>query len=186
MTTPRPLSPTPASDPGHVPNLTSSQQVAVGHAREFGSPEDVPGRLGDHLGVLGAALVTWGTRDDSMAQPEVTRAGHTAVEVIDAMLAELHRARQQLVDEIREHQDAELARVDAMLAELRAAKDRGGARWPVLDSEPWTCTGCGGQMIGRRTASDRCRDCSRRSADKLAERAMDVIDRAVVEGRLPG
>jgi len=109
---------------------------------------DVPGRLDVHLGRLDAALVTWGTRDDGKAQPEVTRAGHTAVEAIDAMLAELHRARQQLVGEIREHQDAGLARADALLARYR-----GG-----VDSESWTCLGCGGQMIGRRPAGDCCRD----------------------------
>jgi hypothetical protein len=79
----------------------------------------VPGRLDVHLGRLDAALVTWATRDDSKAQPEVTRAGHAAVDAIDAMLAELHRARQQLTGEIREHQDAGLARADALLARLR-------------------------------------------------------------------
>jgi hypothetical protein len=103
---------------------------------------DVPGRLGVHLGRLDAALATWATRDDSKAQPEVTRAGHTAVEAIDTMLAELHWARQQLVAEVRQHQDAAMARVDALL--------------------------------------------QRSKADRLAERAMDVIDRAIAEGRLPG
>ena len=77
---------------------------------------DVPGRLDDHLGVLGVALAAGATRDDSKAQPEVTGTGHTAVEAIDAMLAELHRARQQLVGEIRQAQDAAAARVDALLA----------------------------------------------------------------------
>jgi hypothetical protein len=77
---------------------------------------DIPGRLRDHLGVLDVALATWATRDNDKAQPEVTRAGHAAVEAIDAMLAGLHRARQQLVIEIRQHQDAGLARVDALLA----------------------------------------------------------------------
>jgi hypothetical protein len=28
-----------------------------------------------------------------------------------------------------------------------------------LDSEPWTCRGCGAEMIGRRPAGDRCQDC---------------------------
>jgi hypothetical protein len=85
-------------------------------APESRSLVDVPGRLDDHLGVLGVALATWATRDDSKAQPEVTRAGHTAVDAIDAMLGELHRVRQQLVTEIREHQDAAMARADALLA----------------------------------------------------------------------
>jgi hypothetical protein len=30
----------------------------------------------------------------------------------------------------------------------------------VLDSEAWTCRGCGGQMIGHRPPNDRCRQCS--------------------------
>jgi hypothetical protein len=70
------------------------------------------------------------------------------VEAIDAMLAELHRTRQQLVTEIRQHQDAAMARADALLAQYQ--------------------------------------DSGRRSADQLAERAMDIIDRAVAGGRLPG
>ena len=85
---------------------------------------DVPGDFDAHLGRLARELTTWVTRDDSKAQPEVTRAGHTAVEAIDAMLAGLYRARQQLVGEIRQHQDAGIARVDAMLAKHR----HGGAR----------------------------------------------------------
>jgi hypothetical protein len=88
-------------------------------APEARSLVDVPGRLEDQLGVLGAALATWATRDDSKAQPEVTRASHTAVEAIDAMLAELHRARAQLVTENRQAQDAAAARVDTLLARRR-------------------------------------------------------------------
>jgi hypothetical protein len=44
------------------------------------------------------------------------------------------------------------------VAEREAAQAReiGGG----LDSESWTCTGCGGQMIGRRPATDLCRDCA--------------------------
>jgi hypothetical protein len=30
---------------------------------------------------------------------------------------------------------------------------------PALDSESWTCAGCGGQMIGGRPPGDRCRGC---------------------------
>jgi hypothetical protein len=80
---------------------------------------DVPSRLDVHLGKLDAALAAWATRDDAKAQPEATQAGHAAVEAIDAMLAELHRARQQLVTEVRQHQDIAMARVDALLAKYR-------------------------------------------------------------------
>jgi hypothetical protein len=84
---------------------------------------DFPGRLEDQAGALGAALAIWATRDDRNAQPEVTRAGHAAVETIDAMLAELHRARQQLITEYRQAEDAAIARTDALLTRCL-----GGAR----------------------------------------------------------
>lgn len=84
-----------------------------------GIDPDPLARLDGHLGVLGAALAVWATRDDSKAQPGVSEAGHTAVEAIDAMLAELHRARQRLVGEVRQHQDAAMARVDALLGRDR-------------------------------------------------------------------
>jgi hypothetical protein len=80
---------------------------------------DVPGQLEDHAGVLGVALATWATRDDSKAQPEVRQAANTAMDAIDAMLAELHRARASLVTEIRQANDASAARVGALLAERR-------------------------------------------------------------------
>ena len=67
------------------------------------------------------------------------------------MLAELRRARQQLVAEIRQAQDAAAARVDAMLARRRD----GG-----FGNELWACLGCGGQMIGRRPAHDLYRYCA--------------------------
>jgi hypothetical protein len=86
---------------------------------------DVPGSIARSNCVLATALGQWARRDDSKAQPEVTRAGHAAVEAIDAMLAELHRARQQLVAEIRQAQDAAAARVDAMLARLRHERPGG-------------------------------------------------------------
>ena len=67
---------------------------------------DVPGQLEDHAGVLGIALATWATRDDSKAQPEVRQAANTAMDAIHAMLAELHHARASLVTEIRQADDA--------------------------------------------------------------------------------
>ena len=86
---------------------------------------DVPGRLDDHLGVLGVALAAWATRDDSKAQPEIRQAANTAMDAIDAMLAELHRAQEQLVAEIRQSDDATTARVHAMLARLRHQRPGG-------------------------------------------------------------
>ena len=79
---------------------------------------DYPGRLGDegHNGVLGVALAQWAARDDTRAEPEVRRAANTAMDAIDAMLAELHQLRSRLVTEIRAADDATAARVDAMLA----------------------------------------------------------------------
>ena len=71
--------------------------------------------LEDRAGELADALALWAGRDDSRAQPEVTRAGHVAVEGIDTMLAALHQARSQLVGEIPVSQDAAAARVDELL-----------------------------------------------------------------------
>lgn len=85
---------------------------------------DFTGRLGDegHNGVLGVALAQWMARDDSKADPEARRAANTAMESIDAMLAELHQLRARLQSEIRDSDDIRNARVDAMLAEAKAAR----------------------------------------------------------------
>jgi hypothetical protein len=93
--------------------------------KDTGIDPDPLARLDGRLGALGAALALWATRDDSKAQPEIRQAANTAMDAIDAMLAELHRARQQLVGEIREHEDAAAARVDAMLARLRHERPGG-------------------------------------------------------------
>ena len=45
-----------------------------------------------HNGVLGVALAQWAARDDTRAEPEVRRAANTAMDAIDAMIAELHSA----------------------------------------------------------------------------------------------
>jgi hypothetical protein len=79
------------------------------------TPDDPRQVLRGHLDELGAALSIWATRDDSKAQPAVTRAGHQVVDSIDAMLSELHRLRSQLVSEVRQHSDAAAARVDELL-----------------------------------------------------------------------
>jgi hypothetical protein len=69
--------------------------------------------------VLGVALAQWMARDDSRPQAEVRRAANTAMDAIDAMLAELHQLRGRLLAEIRISDQAAAARADALLARLR-------------------------------------------------------------------
>ncbi len=82
---------------------------------------DACGRLGDegYNGVLGVALAQWMARDDSRAEPEVRRAANTAMDMVDAMLAEIHLLRSRLVGEIRASDDQTAVRVDAMLARCK-------------------------------------------------------------------
>jgi hypothetical protein len=79
---------------------------------------DVPGWLEDQAGVLGVALAQWATRDDDSAAPAVRAAAATALDAADAMLAGLHRARADLVAEIRRYDDAALAALQARVGEL--------------------------------------------------------------------
>ena len=79
-------------------------------------PYDVYAKLEDLMGVLSIALGQWERRDDTKPQPEVRRAANTAVDAIDAMLAELHAMRSRLLGEIRAADDATGERVDALLA----------------------------------------------------------------------
>ena len=74
------------------------------------------GSLGEHADLLGAALERWAGRDDSKADAGARQAANTAMDAIDAALAELHQLRARLVGEIRESDDQAAARVDAMLA----------------------------------------------------------------------
>lgn len=65
---------------------------------------------------LAADLAVWAQRDDSGPQPEAAQAAHAAVDTIDAVLAELHAIRGQLITEIRENQDTAMTRSAALLA----------------------------------------------------------------------
>jgi rubrerythrin len=48
-----------------------------------------------------------------------------------------------------------------MLATLAATYEQTGEDRPAaIDSESWTCQGCGAPMIGRRPADHRCDQCS--------------------------
>jgi hypothetical protein len=79
---------------------------------------DATSRLDGHNGVLGVALAIWMARDDSRAQPEVRQAANTAMDSIDAMLAELHQLRARLLSEVHASDRAAAARADALLARL--------------------------------------------------------------------
>jgi hypothetical protein len=92
------------------------------------TPYDVYARLEDPMGVLSIALGQWAGRDDSKAQPEVRRAANTAMDTMDAMLAELYKMRSRLVGEIRASDEATAARVDAMLARSARLTAKGDAR----------------------------------------------------------
>jgi hypothetical protein len=88
-----------------------------------GPLEGLGGRLADLAEQLGVSLGQWAYRDEAADPAAAVRAGGTALETIDAMLAGLHKARSALVTEIRADQDATAARVDAMLAERRERRD---------------------------------------------------------------
>jgi hypothetical protein len=75
--------------------------------------------LDGHLGVLAGNLAQWMARDDTRPQPEARHAASTAVDEIDAMLAELHQLRSRLVAEIRASDELAAARADELLARLR-------------------------------------------------------------------
>jgi hypothetical protein len=80
-------------------------------------------RLG--VDTLAQALALWATRDNGKAQPEVRQAANTAVDAIDAMLRELHSVRSRVVAEIRQADDAAIARADELLASLRHERPGG-------------------------------------------------------------
>ena len=100
------------------PTLTLPYDQIPEERRTIG---DATGRLDGRLGVLGVALAQWMARDDTRPQPEVRQAANTAMDAIDAMLAELHALRARLVSEIRVSDDLAADRADALLARLREA-----------------------------------------------------------------
>ncbi len=74
------------------------------------------GRLGEHAGVLAAALERWAARDGTKADAGARQAANTAMDTLDAALAELHQLRARLISEIRVSDDQAAARVDELLA----------------------------------------------------------------------
>ncbi len=71
------------------------------------------------VGNLSLKLAIWSARDDSKPDAHARRSANDAMDAIDAALAELHRVRAALADEMREADDATAARVDAILASPR-------------------------------------------------------------------
>jgi hypothetical protein len=89
-------------------------------------PHDAPhrperGRLEELAALLASALAVWATRDDTLPQPAVRQAANTAGDTMDALMRELYIARQRLVGEMRQADDAAMARSGELLA-------RGGNR----------------------------------------------------------
>ena len=113
---------------------------------------DFTGRLDGHNGVLGVALAQWVARDDSKAEPEVRQAASTAMDAIDAMIAELHQLRARLVSEIRKSDDMAAARTDNLLGPAPSCPRCGTGRPDVAQTEPgcWQCTACSHEWEGRR------------------------------------
>jgi len=100
---------------------------------------------------LGVYLAIWSMRDDGKPDAQARRAANDAMDAIDRALRELHALRERLVGDIRQADDAAAARVDAMLAERRAAEI---SRAP--GSLSWTLSGDGtewrAQLPDGRTA----------------------------------
>jgi hypothetical protein len=104
---------------------------------------DAAGRLDCQLGVLGVALAQWMARNDTRPQPEIRRAASTAMDAIDAMLAELHALRARLVGEIRASDDDAAGRADELLARTRDELAAAGR----IDCRPGPGRGSGGYRI---------------------------------------
>jgi hypothetical protein len=106
-----------ADRPGRCPDLTLPWDQVPPERRTIG---DSTSRLEDRNGVLGVALAQWAARDDTRPQPAIRQAANTAMDAVDAMLAELHQLRARLVGEIRVSDDLAAARADELLARLLA------------------------------------------------------------------
>lgn len=94
------------------------------HQPANGLPADPMESIRSHVDALAEAADLWATRDDTKAQPEVTRAGHAAVDSIDGLVRDLYAMRNRLIDEIRQSQRAADVRIDALLAKSRATVTR--------------------------------------------------------------
>ena len=72
--------------------------------------DDALSAIRNHVEDLGVWLAIWENRKEPDA-----RARRCASDAIDAMLRDLHTVRQQLIDEIRQADEATAARADELL-----------------------------------------------------------------------
>jgi hypothetical protein len=83
----------------------------------------------EHAAALNVALDTWAQRDDSRPQPEVRTAANTAMDTIDVLLRDIYELRDRLTGEIKQSDDASMARAEALLADVR--ERRAAGTWPL-------------------------------------------------------
>lgn len=91
---------------------------------------------------LQTALALWGTRDDQIAQPQVTAAGVRAMNLIDDLTRTLYRTREALMLEARVSEDVAMARTDRLLADIRAMREPAPPAPPLDEMVPGSCPGC--------------------------------------------
>jgi hypothetical protein len=107
--------------------MTESNQTSA----EWGGIEDAAGLLAVRVGVWNhfgyaapedgqAAIPPLGERN-----ADAIRAGHSAVELIDEIIRDLYRLREQLVAELHTDAEAHGRRADQMIAEARARREDG-------------------------------------------------------------
>lgn len=82
-------------------------------------PDAAVAMLDVEVAALLTELAAWRLRDDTRPQPDVRAAADGALRRIDRMLADLHAARAALVTEIRQSDDAAMARSEVLLNERR-------------------------------------------------------------------
>lgn len=87
-------------------------------ANPLGAAQAALGKAAEH--VRG-----WHARRTVPGVHSYVASGHDAVKAIDQCIAELHRARQILVTELRQDEDERNARVDLMLHEWRESRAPG-------------------------------------------------------------
>ena len=109
--------------PGQVTSGRPARDTCMQCGRS--EAQHVVAGLGLDVRILARELSAWSHRDARSAQPGARQSASTAIEAIDRMLASLHAVRQQLVSQIRQFDDAAMARAGALLAECRARREEG-------------------------------------------------------------